>query len=426
MSRRKKRNQNFELTPLQRDALRHLGGPADYTLLYGGSRSGKTFVLVYALLVRALKAPGSRHAVLRWHGNAARQAVWMDTLPKVMKCAFPELRVENNRTDGFLRLDNGSEIWFAGLDEAESPDRILGREFATLYFNECSELNYSAVSLALSRLAQKTSLKPRGYFDCNPTGKSHWTYLLFVEKIDPVSRQKLIFPDNYFAMQLNPDSNRANLPPDYIEKTLAGLPERERRRFLEGRFSDDLEGALWSYSLLEQCRIDRDRLPVMTRTVVGVDPAVCSSPDADNTGIVVCGSGADEKFYVLADCSCRGRAEVWAEQAVRAYRKYNASKLVCEVNNGGELFEHLFQRMGLDVNFHPVRAVKDKYARAEPAAALYQRKLVRHAGIFPELEEEMCSYVPGHFSGSPDRMDALVWALHELALSPVGNRWITA
>lgn len=424
--RKKTPLRDFELTPLQKEALKLLGDEARHVLLYGGSRSGKSFLLVYALLVRALKAPGSRHAVLRLHGNAARQTIWLDTLPKVLRCAFPGVRYDNDRTDGLMRLGNGSEIWFAGLDESESPDRILGREFATLYFNECSELAYSPVSTALSRLAQKTALKNRAYFDCNPTGKSHWTYLLFVEKRDPVSHAPAAFPDDYRAMRLNPESNRANLPEDYIEKTLMGLPERDRRRFLEGRFCDDVEGALWSTALLEKCRADAAAPPRMARTVVGVDPAVCASPGADHTGIVVCGEGTDGRFYVLADRSCRARADVWVERAALAYREYNASKLICEVNNGGELLEHLFRHFDSHVNFRPVRAVRDKYARAEPVAALYERGLVRHAGRFPELEAEMCSYVPGRYAGSPDRMDALVWALDELSSSPSGSRWITA
>ena len=151
----------FEKTPAQQQALKLLQSPARHILLFGGSRSGKTFILVYALLVRALKAPGSRHAILRYHGNGARYAVGFDTLPKVIALAFPGLRIDYIKSDNFFRLPNSSEIWLGGLDADERADRILGREFATIYFNECSEIPYSGITTALTRLAQKTTLKNR-------------------------------------------------------------------------------------------------------------------------------------------------------------------------------------------------------------------------------------------------------------------------
>ena len=106
----------FRKTPAQKRALGLLAGTSRYVLLFGGSRSGKTFILVYALLVRALRAPGSRHAILRLHANAVRQSVLLDTLPKVAKLAFPGLRFAESARDQFVRLPNRSEIWFGGLD----------------------------------------------------------------------------------------------------------------------------------------------------------------------------------------------------------------------------------------------------------------------------------------------------------------------
>ena len=132
-------SKNFIPTPDQKQALSLLGGAARQTLLFGGSRSGKTFILIYAVLVRALREPGSRHIILRFRANAVRQSVRLDTFPKVLRLAFPGVRFEENRADGFVRFSNGSEIWFGGLDTEERVDKILGREFATIYFNECSE-----------------------------------------------------------------------------------------------------------------------------------------------------------------------------------------------------------------------------------------------------------------------------------------------
>ena len=138
----------FEKTFAQQQALKLLQSSARHILLYGGSRSGKTFILVYALLARALKAPGSRHAILRFHSNGARYAVGFDTLPKVVDLAFPGLKINFNKSDNCFLLPNRSEIWLGGLDADERADKILGREFATLYFNECSEIPYSGIDPA--------------------------------------------------------------------------------------------------------------------------------------------------------------------------------------------------------------------------------------------------------------------------------------
>ena len=224
----------FRKTAAQQQALKLLGGGSRYVLLFGGSRSGKTFILVYALLVRALRAPGSRHAILRLHSNSVRQSVLMDTLPKVVRLAFPRLRLAESSRDQFVRLPNRSEIWFGGLDAGERADKILGKEFSTIYFNECSEIGYEAVNTALTRLAQKTALRNKAYFDCNPSGKSHWSYKLFVEKLDPESNRPVTFPRQYASMLLNPAANAENLPAGYLEETLAGLSDRQRARFLEG------------------------------------------------------------------------------------------------------------------------------------------------------------------------------------------------
>lgn len=242
----------FRKTAAQQQALKLLGGGSRYVLLFGGSRSGKTFILVYALLVRALRAPGSRHAILRLHANSVRQSVLMDTLPKVVRLAFPRLRLAESSRDQFVRLPNRSEVWFGGLDAGERADKILGKEFSTIYFNECSEIGYEAVNTALTRLAQKTALRNKAYFDCNPSGKSHWSYKLFVEKLDPESNRPVTFPRQYASMLLNPAANAENLPAGYLEETLAGLSDRQRARFLEGVWLDDLAGALWSQRTIDR------------------------------------------------------------------------------------------------------------------------------------------------------------------------------
>ena len=415
-------SKNFIPTPDQKQALSLLGGAARQTLLFGGSRSGTTFILIYAVLVRALREPGSRHIILRFRANAVRQSVRLDTFPKVLRLAFPGVRFEENRADGFVRFSNGSEIWFGGLDTEERVDKILGREFATIYFNECSEIAYNTVTTALTRLAQRTNLTNRAYFDCNPSGKSHWSYRLFLEKVDPMTLAPLAAPDQYAAMLMNPAGNAANLPAGYLEETLANLPELQRKRFMLGEFLDDLEGALWNANLLAGCRADN--LPVMERIVIGVDPAVTSGQKSDTTGIIAAGRGTDGVIYILQDASIRAKPQVWGRRVVDLYHELRADRVVGEVNNGGDLVEELLRSFDDTLPFRAVRASRGKTARAEPVAALYEQQKVRHHGIFPELEEEMCSFLPGS-PFSPDRMDAMVWAVTELTRSG-GDRHIFA
>ena len=227
-------------TPKQRRAIALMTDPAIRTvLLSGGSRSGKTFIICYAIAVRALKAAGSRHLITRFHFRDVKNAVGRDTMPKVLKLIGTPYTLD--RTDWFFTLPNGSEIWLGGLDDDERVEKILGMEYATIYYNESSQISYHAYTTAQTRLAQKTDLINRAYVDCNPPTKSHWLHKLFLEHIDPETRVPVPNPDRYAVLNMNPIDNRENLPDGYIEDTLAALPERKRRRFLEGEWLDDPE-----------------------------------------------------------------------------------------------------------------------------------------------------------------------------------------
>ena len=320
----------WQKTPDQQKALKLLGSNVPNILLYGGSRSGKTFILIYAIVVRALKVPQSRHIILRYRGNSVMRSVRMDTFAKVMKLAFPKVTFKENAAEGFVRFINNSEIWFGGLDNGDRSDRILGREFATVYFNECSELQYDAVNTALTRLAQKTDLVNKAYFDCNPCGRSHWTYQLFINRCDPVSRAALAHPELYEAILMNPGGNRENLPDGYIERTLMNLSEQQKKRFLFGEWAEDVEGALWKIS-----DIDRNRVLAapdnLQKVVIGIDPAVSSGKSSDFTGISVCGLGYDGYFYVLGDFSMQGTPLEWCSCAAELFDRFHASLVIAEV-----------------------------------------------------------------------------------------------
>lgn len=404
----------FKFTPEQSAAQQMLTGKIRHLLLYGGSRSGKTFLLVSGILTRARRSPGSRHIILRRHATAARQSIWLDTLPKVKKLHFPDMNWKENRRDNCMILKNGAEIWVSGLDDKARVDKILGKEFATVYFNECSEISYHAVTTALTRLAQNCpDLVNKAYYDCNPPGKTHWSYQLFICKTCPESHLPLARPGDYAALQLNPESNRANLPPDYLEATLAGLPDEQRQRFLLGEWLDEMSGSLWKKSMIAPYRAVVP--PELRRVVIGIDPAVTANANSDETGIIVAGIGEDSHYYILADLSLRDSPLEWAKTVQRAYHNFQADRAVGEVNNGGDLIATNLRFIEPDISFKSVRATRGKYTRAEPIAALYEQGRVHHCGIFTELEEQMCSFNADAAANSPDRVDALVWALSELS-----------
>lgn len=405
---------NFELTERQVAANRLLGSDARHILLRGGSRSGKTFLICRAIFIRALKGAASRHVILRLHGNHARESVWLDTLPKVANLCYPEVPLRWNQRDLRLMFPSGSEIWVGGLDDKERVEKILGKEYATLFFNECSQIPFVSVQTALTRLAQKVEgLVNRAYYDCNPPVVTHWTYTLFRKHLDPISGLP-INADRYAEMQINPTDNLANLPDDYLE-TLDSLSELKRQRFKLGEWAADVPGALWSYATLEKSRATT--APDMRRIVVAMDPAsIGAGEEQSEHGIIVGGLGVDGNGYVLADQSLHGSPEKTAKRIVDAYDKHNADAIVVEVNNGGDWIPALIKTVRPHLPVKKVRASRGKITRAEPISALYDQGRIKHVGQFPELEDQMVTFTPdGLESGEPaDRVDALVWAFTKL------------
>lgn len=405
----------FTKTPDQIAATKLLASGAKYNLLYGGSRSGKTFLLVYVTIVRALKAADTRHAIFRLHFNHAKQSVFNETIPNVMRVCFPGLPVTYNQVDCTVTFHNGSSIVVGGLDDKERTEKILGLEFSTIYLNEASQIPFPSFQLAQTRLAQKSNLHNKFYVDCNPPNKSHWIYKFFIKKVDPVSNLPLAHPDNYVNMRLNPEGNRVNLSDDYISDVLGNLSERQRKRFLLGEFLDDNP-----YALFKRENIDSNRAPKascfgVTRVVIGVDPAVTSAETSDSTGIVACASSDNGHYYVLADHTINASPLVWAGEVVKAYHLHKADRVIGEVNNGGDLIETTLRTVDPTIPFRPVHATRGKAIRAEPIAALYEQGKVHHMGALTELEDQMCEWVPNDpRAPSPDRMDALVWAITDL------------
>lgn len=418
----------MKLTPRQEAAQQVLAGLATHLMLFGGSRSGKTFLLTRNLVMRALKAPHSRHAILRFRFNAIKASVVMDTFPKVMRECFPGVEYTLSKTDWFAELPNGSQIWFGGLDDKERTEKILGMEFATIYLNECSQIPQGSRDIAVTRLAQQAMqvidgrqdvpLKPRMYYDCNPPSKAHWAYRLFVEKRDPETKRPLPNPGDYDCFQINPQDNEENISAGYLD-TLRNLSARLQRRFLLGEFAEANPNALFSEDDIDKWRSLDGKLPDFVRVVVGVDPSGSgdvNNADNDAIGIIVGALGTDGNAYVVEDCTVKAGPATWGRVATDAFDRHAADVVVGESNYGGEMVRHTIQTARPRTPYKAVTATRGKVVRAEPISALYEQGKVRHVGYFAELEDELTAFSTAGYLGerSPNRADALIWVLTEL------------
>lgn len=419
---------DFNLTQRQVAANRLLGDPCTHVLLRGGSRSGKTFITCRAVALRALKAAETRHAIFRFRFNHIKTSIIQDTFPKMMRLAFPDVSYDLNRTDWFATFPrNGSTVMFGGLDDKERTEKILGQEYATLYFNECSQIPYDSRNKAITRLAQQSPLKLRAYYDCNPPPVGHWIHSMFELHRDPRTKEPLPNPDDFRSMLMNPADNMDNLAPEYLE-LLRSLPAKERDRFLLGNYATAVENALWTFDSLDRARVSQLELPDMRRIVISVDPSGCSGEEdfrSDEIGLVACSVDMQGRGYVLEDRTGRYSPEGWAKEALSMFDRWGADTIVAEINFGGAMVNAMIQaaRPGAPVKI--VTASRGKVQRAEPVAALFELRRAFMVGHHPELEEQLCNFSTAGYQGSrsPDRADAMVWGLTELIISEANGPW---
>jgi hypothetical protein len=400
---------------------------ARHVCLGGGGRSGKTFLIIRQMFLRAMLEPKSLHAAFRFRRNAMEATIFQQTIPKVLDLCWPGLRQaligedRINRTDLMITLPNDSVLIFAGLDDKERVEKILGSEFATLYFNECSQVPWFSRNTAITRLAQKTwRIKLKAFYDLNPNNTGSWVHRLFIDKMNPETKQPLLKPLNYAYFQINPIDNIDNIDPEYLEE-LRQLPERDQKRFLHGLFSDDTIGQMWSEDMLALGRAlgHAGSLPDWLRVVVAVDPSGTKGPEderSDEVGITVQALGTDGHGYLLEDLTGKYRPEDWGRVSVDAYRRHRADKVVGEANFGGDMVRAVIHAQDTTVPYGDVYATRGKVVRAEPISTLYDQGKIHHVGYFPELEDELMHFTLAGYTGdrSPNRADAAIWGWTEL------------
>ncbi|WP_417319844.1 DNA-packaging protein [Emcibacter sp.] len=299
-------------------------------------------------------------------------------------------------------------VWPNGIQaflySSESPDQLRGPQHGLAWADEIAKWSHVEETWNNLLFGLRLGHSPRVMITTTPRNI-------------PLLR-RMVEDDRVHVTRGNTFENKANLPTVFLEEIRQRYENtRIGRQELYGELLTGIEGALWNRDLLEGCRLDD--LPELSRIVVAVDPPVTSGPDADQCGIIVAGRDEAGRAFVVRDETVQGLSPLdWARRAIRAYHEFEADRLVAEVNNGGDLVESLIRQVDPEVSYLPVRASRGKAVRAEPVAALYEQGRVFHQGIFPELEEEMCGFSQAEVrkGKSPDRVDALVWAITDLLL----------
>lgn len=301
-----------------------------------------------------------------------------------------------NRSIGEILLTNGSRI---KLFSAEEPDRLRGPQHHGAW---CDEL--------------AAWIRPEAYDQLQfglRLGERPQTVITTTPKPVPLLKN-LLKRDNAIITRGSTYENRANLASTALAELEARYGNtRLGRQELQGELLEDMEGALWTRAWIEDKRLETKDMPPLYRIVVAIDPAVTSNEDSDETGIVVAGATSEGHFYVLEDATLKATPDGWGRRAVQAFNDWSADKIIAETNNGGDMIIATIQQVDRLVPVKKVVASRGKQLRAEPISALYEQGRVHHVGMFSKLEDQMVTWTP-ESKQSPDRLDALVWALTEL------------
>lgn len=329
----------------------------------------------------------------------------------ILACSPPDRRPTWESSRKRLVWPNGA---VAQVFSAHEPESLRGPQFDAAWVDELAKWKKAEDAWDMLQFGLRLGQTPRQVVTTTPRN---------------VGVLKRILDNPSTAVTHAPtEANRAYLASSFLEEVRARYAgTRLGRQELDGVLLEDAEGAMWTMAMLEGLQIEK--APEMDRIVVAVDPPVSGNEASDSCGIVVVGarltgSPQDWSAVVLEDATVQGTSpRGWAEAALAAMARHGADRLVAEVNQGGDLVETVVRQVDPMVPFRAVRASRGKAARAEPVAALYEQGRVKHVRGLGTLEEQMCQMTVRGFEGrgSPDRVDALVWALQELILDPAAK-----
>ena len=382
-----------------------------YRVAYGGRSSGKSWTAAQGLIVRSMQKK-IRILCCREIQKSIKESV-----KKTLESTIERMGLAGAFTfkQDSIVCCNGSEFIFQGLHANVQQIKSL-ENISIAYVEEAETVTEESWQVLIPTIRAVNS---EIWVCFNPKDATDATYQRFV--VNPPSdciSMKINYTDNPFC----PEVMKAEA--EDLKRKNPGL----YRHIWLGECRQANENALWkARTMIDPYRVNvRDCPSDMRRIVVGVDPAVTNTATSDETGIVCVGCAknahtGEMEYYVLDDWSMKGSPNEWAKRAIDLYSEYDADRIVVEVNNGGDLVESLMRRIDSGISLSSVRATRGKILRAEPIAALYERGLVHHVGTFPLLEDEMCNFCGTDGESSPDRLDALVWALTELSGDSCGD-----
>ncbi|PZT94153.1 phage terminase large subunit [Sphingomonas sp.] len=450
---------NLDFNEDQRDAYKLATSPSyKFHLFYGGGGSGKSYLILTIIILRALAAAGSRHGIFRLTRNSCDTTLFSKTLHEVFDNVLPGYLqrpdVTVSQQDMTVELHNGSLLMFNGLDENRLK-KIDGNEYQTVWLNECNEFTYNHVSVLIGRMrgvklkADGKELRHKLFADCNPNSEADWEYKAFIQGVNPADGDALPNHGVWVHHKLRPIANLHNVGADYIDNMRASMSAADRKRYVDGDWASANPDATFNEAMFVNNRIpkppiivgdlERERDPSETlamletrgiglsRVTVAVDPAVTADPKSDLSGITVQGIARllndqtgkwEDHAYVLADYSLRGTPDQVCAVVCQAYKEWGASRVIMENNQGGLWLESTMRSHFPNVPLKFVSATATtggKASRAEPVSAQYERGMVHHVGTLRELETQMCEFgSAASRRKSPDRMDAVVWGITEL------------
>ncbi len=371
---------------------------------FGKTRSGSEWICARVAGGTPLTAaPGAaRRIALVAETAADARDVIVEGESGILACSPAATRPRYEPSKRRLSWPNGA---IGTLYNAVEPDQLRGPQHDTAWSDELAKWRYGQETWDNLQLGLRLGARPRQVITTTPK---------------PINVLRDIMSDPATVVTRGSTyENMANLAPAFIKRIIRRYEgTRLGRQELNGEILEDVPGALWHRARIDELR--RREAPELLRIVVAIDPAATSGVTGDETGIVVAGLGADGHGYVLEDVSLRGTPHAWGRAAVNAYARWRAERIIGEVNNGGEMIEHVIRTIDPAASYKAVRASRGKVARAEPIAALDEQGRVHHVGAFPELEDQMCAMTSDFDRRaarfSPDRVDARVWALTELML----------
>ena len=371
-----------------------LAPPGNWSIwmLLAGRGFGKTRAAAETIRKWALTGQYKRIALVANTINESRQ-VMVEGQSGLLSISDESENLQFFPSRRLLTWPNGS---VATLYGAENYEQLRGPQFDAAWVDEFAKFQHPRETFEQLSFSLRLGENPKMILTTTPRP------IPFIKD--------LMKRDDVVTVRGTSLENAANLSPNFLRQLEFLKGTRLEAQEIYAEIVENSSNTLWSWDDIENCYGNPPHF--LENIVIGVDPALTSHDDSDETGIIVAGMSGSGKAYVLDDLSIAAKPEIWAQKVVSAYKKYNAKLVVIESNAGGELLINLLKSLNDEIKIKSVYAHVSKSARAEPIVILYQKKMIFHARQFQKLEMQMATYEPG--TKSPDRLDAMVWAMSEL------------